>query len=106
MKYLKKFEVRKHHKYKVGDWVLLNIEDHNFVDTGEIIDLDKLVGREEGEDLCYTVDIFSKLPDELSYMEGHSESTCIVEEGEIERRLNKKETEDAKLKKSIKNFNL
>lgn len=105
MKYLKKFEAKKH-KYKVGDWVLLNIEENDFVDTGEIIDLDTLVGRPKGEDLCYVVDIFNKLPEELSYMQGYGDSTCFVEDDEIERRLNKKEIEDAKLKKSISKYNL
>lgn len=105
MKYLKYFEAKKH-KYKVGDWVILNIERENFIETGEVIELDTLVGRPEGDDLCYTVDIFNKLPEELSYMEGDTESRCNVEEGEIERKLNKKEIEKAKLKKYTDKYNL
>ena len=106
MKYIKTFESKnKKHKYKVGDWVLLNIEEDNFIDTGEIIDLVSLVGRSD-EDFAYTVDIFSKLPEYLSYMEGDTESTCNVEECEIERRLNKKEIEKAKLKKYTDKYNL
>ena len=104
MKYLKYFEAKRH-KYKVGDWVLLNIEADDFIDTGEIIDLVSLVGRSD-EDFAYTVDIFTKLPEELSYMEGDTESTCNVEEGEIERLLNKKEIEKAELKKNKEKYNL
>ena len=104
MKYILTFESKKH-KYKVGDWVLLNIEQDHFIDTGEIIDLVSLVGRPDG-DFAYTVDIFRKLPDELSYMEGDTESTCNVEECEIEKRLNKKEIERAILKKNKDKYNL
>ena len=106
MKYILTFEAAwKKHKYKVGDLVLLNIKDDNFIETGEIISLDKLVGRSD-EDFSYTVDIFSKLPEYLSYMEGDTENICLVEEGEIERRLNKKEKKEFELKKIKNKYNL
>ena len=110
MKYILTFEAKKpkKHKYKVGDWILLNIEEHNYINTGEIVDLDRLVGRPEDNDLCYTVNIFCELPEELSYMEGDcfNSNICVVEEGEIERRLNKKEKERAIIKKNTDKYNL
>jgi hypothetical protein len=106
MKYIKSYEARKH-KYKVGDWVLIKIDDYTSLE-GIILDLYHLVGRESYDDLCYTVDTFEKIPEELNYLQyGDENSTkCVVEEGEIERRLNKKETEQTKLKKMANKYNI
>jgi hypothetical protein len=107
MKYIKKFESKKH-KYKIGDWVIINVEDDDFIETGEILALDNIVGRDKDEDLGYTINTYNKIPEELSYMQyGDDNSTmCIVEEKEIERRLNKKEAEQAKLEKIARKYNL
>lgn len=107
MKYLKYYEAKKH-KYKVGDWVLVNIEDENFLESGEILEVNSLAGREDQNNLSYTVDFYNKIPEELDYMRyGDENSTlCLVEQAEIKRLLNKKEIEQAKLKKMAKRYNL
>ena len=107
MKYIKKFESKKH-KYKIGNWILINVENENFIETGEILELDTIYGREKGKDLAYIVNIYMIVPEKMSHMQyGDDNSTlCIVEEEEIKRRLNKKEIEQAKLQKISKKYNI
>lgn len=107
MKYIKNFESKKH-KYKIGDWVFvnleLNIEEEKFSGSGEIIETEYLPGG----DLCYIVDFFINLPEELDYSKhGDDNSTrYIVTQSEIERLLNEKEIEIVKIKKAAKKYNL
>lgn len=105
MKYIKSFESKKH-KYKVGDWVLVEIPEEDFSESGEILDTDYLVGKDER--LSYTIDFFAKVPEELYYMQyGDENSTkCLVEHSEIKRKLNKKEIEIAKLEKTTRKYNI